>query len=152
MRRQDKYPNTDIFHYLNVNPKNRFTTDCVIRAIATALVAKTGGSLENDKLCKDMWRVVLDDMAEIACNTGYFPTNKKCYEKYLKQHGFLKYGQPRHLDNTKLTLKEFMDGHKSGTYVIHLPHHLTVVVDGVNYDIYDCTKFDSRVGIFWGAN
>ena len=36
MRRQDKYPDTEVFHYFNANPKNRITTDCVVRAICLA--------------------------------------------------------------------------------------------------------------------
>ena len=36
MRRQDKYPETKWFIYDNVNPKNKITSDCVIRAITKA--------------------------------------------------------------------------------------------------------------------
>lgn len=36
MTRQEKYPDTDVFHYYNANPKNRITGDCLYRAIATA--------------------------------------------------------------------------------------------------------------------
>ena len=34
--RQEKYPDTETFHYYNCNPKNKIASDCVVRAIATA--------------------------------------------------------------------------------------------------------------------
>ena len=37
MKRQEKYPETSMFHYYNANPHNRMTTDCVIRAESVAL-------------------------------------------------------------------------------------------------------------------
>lgn len=37
MTRQQKYPDTNTFHFYNANPKNKYTGDCVIRAISTAL-------------------------------------------------------------------------------------------------------------------
>lgn len=36
MTRQQKYPDTNTFHFHNANPKGRITTDCVIRAICVA--------------------------------------------------------------------------------------------------------------------
>ncbi len=148
MKRQDKYPNTEIFHYLNVNPHGRITTDCVIRAIAGAMVAKTN-NLNNKKLCKAMWEIVMNDLSDWACNLGYMPTDTKCYSRYLQLHGFQQHKQLRHPDNTKYTLQEFINTHKSGIYLVNMPSHLTLVVNGINYDIWDCTKCDKRVGIYW---
>lgn len=56
MKRQEKYPETSTFHYYNANPKNRITTDCVIRAITTAL--------EQD------YNKTVMEMAEMQCKTG----------------------------------------------------------------------------------
>lgn len=36
-KREEKYPDTSVFHYFNANPKNKFGGDCVVRAITTAL-------------------------------------------------------------------------------------------------------------------
>ena len=36
MKREQKYPDTESFVFHNQNPHNRFTTDCVIRAISAA--------------------------------------------------------------------------------------------------------------------
>ena len=35
--RQEKYPDTNVFHYYNRNPRNRMTPDCVVRAVSTGL-------------------------------------------------------------------------------------------------------------------
>ena len=89
MTRQQKYPETSTFRYYNANPKNRLTTDCVIRAICTAL--------------DQPWDLTLREMTEMGIKLGETPTSKKTIEKYLEQKGFSKCKQPRKSDNTKFT-------------------------------------------------
>lgn len=132
-RRQDKYPDTEIFKYHNQNPHNRITADCVARAISFAL--------------KIPYNDVIMEMAELQCKTGYAITERE--EVLLKQHGIEKQPMLRHIDNTKFTLKEFIETHELGTYLVRMPSHLTVVKDGINYDIWDCTKSHSKVGNYW---
>ena len=152
MRRQDKYPDTEIFHYLNTNPKNRVTTyDCVIRAISATLVARGKNKLTNDKLCKAMWECVMNDLSDWACARGYMTTDTNCYSQYLQCHGFKQHKQLRHPDNTKYTLKEFVATHPTGIWLVNMPTHLTVVIDGVNYDTWDCTRSYKKIGKFWEA-
>lgn len=93
MKRQDKYPETSCFHYYNANPKGKITTDCVIRAITTAL--------EQD------YNKTVMELAEMQCKTGYDDGDKKLYDKYLQSKGWVKHPQPRKADNTKYTGKEF---------------------------------------------
>lgn len=135
MRRHEKYPDTDIFTYENVNPKNRITGDCEIRAIA--------------KATKLSWNKVVQSLADIGIETGCSPFVVNAYGLFLERKGFKKRPQPRHLDNTKYTLREFILEHPKGRYVINMPHHVTVVVDGKNYDIWDCTKSSSKIGNYW---
>lgn len=135
MRRQEKYPNTDIFTYQNINPKKRITGDCEIRAIA--------------KATKMSWEAVVKGLAEIGIETGYSPFVKKAYDLFLTRNGFKRMPQPRHLDNTKYNLKEFIAEHPRGIYVVDMPNHVTVVVNGKNYDIWDCTKVNRKVGNYW---
>ena len=144
MRRQDKYPTTPTFQYLNANPHNRITTDCVIRAIA---VARSGAKTE--KKAKNMWTLVLNDLVALSQKTGFVYDDTKCYAKYLEQVGFEKRPQPRFANGTKMTLREFIARHPKGTYVVNMPSHLTAVVDGKNYDIWDCSKSSRRVGNYW---
>lgn len=93
MARQEKYPDTSTFHYYNANPKNKITTDCVIRAICTAL--------EQD------YNQTVMELAEMQCKTGYDDGDNKLYDKYLQSKGWTKHKQPRKADNTKYTGKEF---------------------------------------------
>lgn len=94
MRREEKYPETKSFHFYNANPHNRFTTDCVIRALSTALEIP--------------YNQVVKEMAELQCKTGWDPSETHTIDKYLKNHGWVKQGQPRKYDNTKYTGKEFV--------------------------------------------
>lgn len=135
MRRQDKYPDTEYFHYENVNPKNRFTGDCVYRAIAKAM----GWT----------WTKTVKALTDQALETGYCPNSVENYSRFLQAYGFEKHPQPRHDDRTKYTLREFINEHKTGTYVVNMPGHTTVVVDGKNIDIWDCSRSRSKIGNFW---
>ena len=135
MRRRDKYPDTDIFVYENINPKNRITGDCEIRAIAKAM--------------KISWEEVARGLVEIGVETGYSPFVKEAYDLFLTRNGFKRMSQPRHLNNTKYTLREFIKEHPRGTYVVNMPSHVTVVVNGKNYDIWDCTKSYKKIGNYW---
>lgn len=95
MKRQDKYPETSTFHYHNQNPRGRITTDCVIRAISTATEIP--------------YQQVVMEMAKLQCETGYDDGDAKLYDLYLKTKGWLKHKQPRKLDGTKFTGKEFCE-------------------------------------------
>lgn len=93
MTRQEKYPETRTFRYYNANPKGRITTDCVIRAISTALDLP--------------YNTVVMEMAKLQCETGYDDGDVKLYDRYLASKGWQKAKQPRKADNTKYTGKEF---------------------------------------------
>ena len=93
MTRQEKYPGINTFHYYNVNSKNKITTDCVTRDIATAL--------------KQDYNKTVMELAEMQCETGYNYEDKKLYDKYLQNKGWVKHPQPCKVDNTKYTGKEF---------------------------------------------
>lgn len=132
-RRQSKYPDTEIFKYHNQNPHNRITTDCVLRALSFALNIPY-----NDMVM---------EVAEVQCKTGFDPLDR--IDLILKRHGLEKQPMLRHEDNTKYTLMEFIKEFPKGTYLVNMPHHLTVVKDGKNYDIWDCTKSYSKIGNYW---
>lgn len=141
MTRQEKYPETSTFHYYNANPKNKITTDCVIRAIATAL--------EQD------YNKTVMEMAEMQCKTGYDDGDKKLYDKYLQSKGWRKYNQPRKWDNTKYTgedwCRELAQNYRTPRYkriVANIGGHHTVAI--INYkvwDIWDST--DGCIGNYW---
>lgn len=146
MKRQEKYPETTTFHYHNENPKNRITTDCVIRAITTALG-------------QDYNKTVME-MAELQCKTGYDDGDKKLYDLYLQSKGWVKHSQPRKADNTKFTGKEFckeLNGNIMAvgkTVIANIGGHHIVCIkeDGLHglhkvHDIWDST--DGCIGNYW---
>lgn len=145
MKRQDKYPETSTFHYHNANPKNRYTTDCVIRAISTALGLT--------------YHEVVFEMAGIQVRTGYDMSEKKCIDLYLQSKGWVKHNQPRKVDNTKYTGKEFCkklskDIMAVGKSVIANigGHHIVCIKEvGLHghkvWDTWDST--DGCIGNYW---
>lgn len=139
-----KPKNTSIFSYENKNPYGRKASDCVIRALAKAVYENKTGAFGND------WKYALEELCDMAMETGYMISTPQCYGRLLERKGFKKYKQPRHADGTKYTLKEFISEHKTGTFVVNMPHHLTTVKDGKCYDTWNWTECDRRVGNYWG--
>ena len=149
MKRQDKYPETRTFHFYNANPRGRISTDCVIRAICTAL--------------DQPWEQTMLELTDLGIKLGHTATNKDTYTKYLEQKGFGKYKQPRKPDNTKYTGVEWCnwlqanakhDPRYSGCNAIiaHIGgHHIVCIkpADGLFkvHDTWDST--DGCIGNYW---
>ena len=129
-----KIPNdTETFKYYNANPKNKHTTDCVVRAICTAL--------------DQPYNKTIKELSELWIETGYQMSDVKCYGKYLESKGFVKYKQPRKPDNTKYTGKEFVKIFE-GVCVAHLGgNHVVCVKNGKVLDIWDSTE--GCIGNYW---
>ena len=146
MTRQQKSPDTRNFHFHNANPKNRFTSDCVIRAISAALEMP--------------YNQVVMEMAELQCKTGYDMSEKKCIDMYLQSKGWRKHSQPRKADNTKYTGVEFCKELSSSieflgkSVIAHIGGHHIVCIKEVGdlsyhkvYDTWDST--DGCIGNYW---
>lgn len=145
MTRQQKYPDTSTFHYHNANPKNRMTTDCVIRAISTALELP--------------YNQVVMEMAEMQCKTGYDPSENKLIGMYLQSKGWIERKQPRKFDGTKYTGAEFCKEVREGTQwgggvfdytriVANLGgHHTAAIINGKVWDIWNSTG--GCIGKYW---
>ena len=141
MTRQEKYPETRTFHYHNENPKNRLTTDCVIRAISTAT--------------KTPYNQVVMEMAELQCKTGYDKGDKKLIDKYLQSKGWFKHDQPRKWDNTKFTgeewCRELWQHYRGGGYERVIANigggHIVAIIGFKVWDTWDST--DGCIGNYW---
>lgn len=149
MTRQQKYPDTSTFHYYNANPKNRYTTDCVIRAICTATEIP--------------YNQVVMEMAELQCKTGFDMSENKLIDKYLSAKGWVKHSQPKKADGTKYTGKEWCKelwwiGEHNKMIANIGGHHIVAIVEdneydgnGISrfrvYDIWDST--DKCIGNYW---
>lgn len=125
--------NTETFKYYNANPKNKHTTDCVVRAICTALDQDYGQTVK--------------ELTELWLKTGYEMSEAKCFGKYLESKGFVKHKQPRKPDNTKYTGKEFVKIF-DGVCVANLGGNHTVCIKcGKVFDIWDSTE--GCIGNYW---
>lgn len=146
MKREDKYKNTSTFTFYNANPKHRITGDCVVRAIATA----TGID----------YNEVVKGMTDVYLKTGYVWNDKKGIDAYMKSIGWTKRKQPRNIDGTKYTGKEWCrfltakfdnwdaDADQYKSIVANIGgHHVTAFIDGMCLDIWDCTN--KCVGNYW---
>lgn len=135
MKRQDKYPNTEYFVYYNRNPKNKFTEDCVVRALSLATDTP--------------YEQVVMDLARLSCETGYAFGSRTIIDKYLSSKGWIKHQQPRAQDNTKYTGKQFCKLFTKYPVIVASigGHHISCVMEGKFYDTWDCTE--GCVGNFW---
>lgn len=109
-----------MFRYLNINPLSLTESDCVTRAIALA----TGYSyteiqdklyyisqlLECERLCVCCYQHLLSDVFK--------------YDKVYCHN---------------MTVSEFAQQHPKGIYLIRMPGHLSVLVNGMVYDTWDCS-------------
>lgn len=108
----------------NVNPKNKKTGDCVLRAIAKA----------EDKT----WIKVFDELTEIARSKFTVLNNKDAYEFYLKKYPTIEVKYETSNGRFRYTVKQVSEF--KGTYIVAVAGHLTCVIDGNIYDTWDCSK------------
>jgi hypothetical protein len=135
MKRIEKYPETETFHYHNQNPHNRITGDCVYRAISYAT--------------RIPYNDIVLEIAYRQIETGYCKDDKRTFESILTKYGFVKMPQPKHKNGKKFTMKDFVETYGIGLYVVQLKYHLTVVENGKNIDIWDCVKHGGCVGNYY---
>lgn len=143
MTREQKYPDTRTFHYFNANPKNRKGSDCVVRAVCTAL--------------EQSWEDTVREMTEVGLKHGFLLNDDKTIDKYMEYKGWVKCRQPRKADNTKYTGKEWCRRlqameiptcQRMSKIVANLGgHHTVAIMDGKVYDIWDST--DGCIGNYW---
>ena len=124
---------TTTFQYYNANPKNKHTTDCVVRASCTAL--------------DQPYNQTVKELSELWIETGLQMSDVKCYGKYLESKGFVKHKQPRKPDNTKYTGKEFVNFFGSVCVANLSGNHTVCIKDGKVLDIWDSTE--GCIGNYW---
>lgn len=119
--------NTSIYHYHNANPKGKSASDCVVRAICVAT--------------NQTWEYTMMEMVKLGIKIGYVFNETRTIDKYLIDKGWTKNREPRNVLNKKITLARFLADHKRGTYIATVgSHHTTLIVNGVVYDTWDCTR------------
>lgn len=114
------------YRFFNANAKGNFVNDCVIRAISVA----EGKS----------WDKTYEELSEIAQKEGILLDDVNFVEGYLDK----RYKRVPHYSKT---IREFIEEYPKGIYLITMEGHITVVIDGVLYDTFDCR--DRRIWGIW---
>jgi hypothetical protein len=115
-----------IFEYSNPHPKEKLTTDCVVRAIALAT--------ESDYL---ETRRHLNRIKKNFNETSY--KKRTFIHKYAKYNNWKKISFPAIKGVPRLRGRDFVKQYPTGTYILNLAKHIVAVVDGVYLDTWDST-------------
>lgn len=111
---------------VNVNPHKKKTTDCATRAICQA--------------CNIPYEQAAKELFDEWMHTGYEMTEPRVFQAVLERHGFIKFGKPKHSDNTTYSVEQL--GAKFGAnsiLVVQVANHWTVIKDDKLIDLWDCS-------------
>lgn len=117
------------YEFFNINPLNRIEEDCVCRAISLALeedyytiekkLYLIAELFECERLCVCCYRFLLDNV----------------------------YNLMRYEDYKGMYIKDFASINPYGTFLIRIDGHLTCLIDGVIYDLWDC--LEEKIDLIW---
>lgn len=116
--------------YLNLNPYEKKTGDCVVRALAYA----TGQTWD-----RTYWQ-----LAELGYERAEMPSWNATWWEFLKRKGFRRYVIPDTCPDC-YTVDDFCKDHPRGIYVLLIPHssenagHVVTIENGNAYDTWDST-------------
>jgi len=119
------------FVYLNLNPLEKNTGDCVVRALSFAL--------------NQTWDETYWQLCEKGFERAEMPSWNSSWWDLLKDKNYRRYVIPDTCPDC-YTIEDFCHDHPKGRYVVFIPHssersgHVTVVEDGIVYDTWDSTK------------
>lgn len=115
-----------MYKFYNANTRGNFVNDCVVRAISVA-EGKT-------------WDETYEELSDIAQHEGILLDDVNFVENYLDK----RYKRVPHCSKT---VGELLEEHPRGTYLITMEGHITVAIDGVLYDTFDCRN--RRIWCVW---
>lgn len=107
-----------MYKFYNANSKNNFVNDCVIRSVSVA---------ENKS-----WEQTYDELSLIAKKNGILLDDVNFVEPLLD----FRYERVDTYPGD--TVGDFSLTHDFGIYLITMPNHITVLIDGTIYDTFDC--------------
>lgn len=113
-----------MFKEFNAHPKGIKTTDCVVRAISTALNKDYMECRRELNQKKREWNFTSYKDTEFLYK--YFEGKPRLILKAIK-------GQPR------IKGSDFTVLHPKGTFILKMSGHVAVCKDGIILDIWDCT-------------
>ena len=117
------------FVYHNENPDKNKVNDCVTRAI------KLASGLPYSEIRQKLYHT----SRLLKCKSALCPT---CYSFLIQEvlGGVMK-------DCNGLTVGEYAQENHCGIYLIRIQGHLTCLINGIIYDIWDC--LDKKCDIVW---
>lgn len=129
MNKEQRMKNTQFYEFTNLNPKEKFVGDCVVRAIALA--------------CNQTWEQTVRDMTEFGIKKGLLLNDQELFPLYLKSKGFTQEKEPRDDDNCKISIKQWlMKGcNRYRVYIVKAgSHHINCVIDKKVRDTWDSSE------------
>ena len=108
--------------HFNPNPKNKNTTDCVIRMLC--------------KVFNTNWEDAFLRLSTIVLKEYEMPSSNYIWEKYLLENGFRRRLLPSSCPDCT-TISEFTKMYDLGDYVVCTGTHVVAVSDGNYYDAWD---------------
>lgn len=108
-----------MYKFHNQNSHQRFVDDCTVRAISLA---------ENKS-----WNETYDKLSDMARSRGMMFNSVEFIEDYLD------YNYKRQCHNA-ITVGEFAEENDKGIFLVTMPNHITVIIDGTIYDTFDCSN------------
>lgn len=114
-----------MFIYTNPNPYNKFTGDCVIRAIAV--------------ITNSTWEKAYTDLCAEGLLQADLPNESSVWGSYLRKLGF-----KREIISNSCpdcyTIEDFANEFPYGEYVVCTGTHTVAVIDGLIYDTADSSQ------------
>ena len=107
------------YEYLNMNPHKLDTDDCSARAISVA---------ENIS-----WDKAYIKLSDYARKRGLMLSSVQSIESYLDDNY-------KRFCNYNITVGEFARRYNKGTYLVTMRGHITVIINGVIIDTFDCSN------------
>lgn len=114
-----------MYQYCNLNPRGIRVGDCVVRALSKAL----NQSWETTYIQLTVQGYLMGDL--IAANS--------VWGEYLRNKGF----DREMISNDcpdEYSIEDFAVERPIGTYIVGTGTHATAVIDGIIYDIWDCSQ------------
>lgn len=105
------------YKYYNANSRGNYVNDCTVRAISVA-EGKT-------------WDETYEELSDSAQEEGTLLDDVDFIENYLDD-------RYRRVPHYARTVEEFIEEYPYGTFLITMDGHITVVIDNVLYDTFDC--------------
>lgn len=114
-----------MFKYCNLNPRGLRVGDCVVRAISMAL--------------NQPWETTYIDLSIQGYLMGDLLASNGVWGEYLKRKGFTREIIPNECPGC-YSVEDFANEHQNGAYIVGTGTHATAVIDGVIYDIWNCSE------------